>query len=134
MRCRIGSFLVIALLLLGTEGAFAQDTRHLELNVFFAGSGYTRNSFEIGFPQSTTPIEGRFRLDESFRGGIRFNVHNSGHWGEEFFYSFEPNEAHIIRDTPPRHQAVAGVGLRASRRYPAFHWKESFIQSRPAFG
>lgn len=81
--------------------AHAQLKEDLEFNFFVAGSAYTKNSYETSFPQSITPIQGQFKLNDSIRGGLRLNVYTRGHWGEEFLYSFEPNTAHFIRRTPP---------------------------------
>ena len=78
-----------------SNNAFAQ--LNLELNVFGAGSVYTKNNYEIGFPQSALPIPGQLKLDAHGRGGARFGVYTRGHWGQEFFYSFEPNSVRISR-------------------------------------
>jgi len=80
----------------------AQEFRHVELNLFAAGSSHTKNEFVIGFPQSATPINEEFKLSSAIRGGLRFNVNTTGHWGEEFFFSYEPNTAHFARTTPPQ--------------------------------
>jgi hypothetical protein len=77
----------------------AQETDDLELNLFVGGTAYTKNKFDIPFPQSATPIPTTVGFDNSIRGGIRLNVFNGGHWGEEFFYSYEPNQATIQRGT-----------------------------------
>ena len=79
--------------------AYAQVKDDFELNLFGGGSMHTKNRYEIGFPQTITPIPGEFKLDETIRYGLRANVYTRGHWGEEFFYSFEPNTAHFIRRT-----------------------------------
>ena len=93
---------VIGVFLTLSTSAYAQLREDLELNAFVAGSVYSKKSFEIAFPQSPTPTPGRFRLDEGIRGGLRVNVYTRGHWGEEFFYSYEPNTAHFSRrSTPP---------------------------------
>jgi opacity protein-like surface antigen len=89
-------------LLLGTcfllsNNAFAQLKDNLELNVFGAGSMYSKNNFEIGFPQSASPIPGNLKFDAAARFGVRLGVYTRGHWGEEFFYSFEQNSAQISR-------------------------------------
>jgi len=88
--------LTIATALLGvclplSNNAFAQLKDHAELNVFGSGSAYSRNHYVIGYPQSATPIPGEIKLDTSPRFGVRLGVYTAGHWGEEFFYSFEPN-------------------------------------------
>jgi len=80
----------------------AQEFRHMELNLFVAGSSYTKKAFVIGFPQSAIPINEEFKLSGAIRGGLRFNVNTTGHWGEEFFFSYEPNKAHFARTTLPQ--------------------------------
>jgi hypothetical protein len=77
--------------LLLSNNAFAQ----WELNVFGAGSLYTKNQYQIGYPQSTTPIPGELELDPAARFGLRLGVYTRGRWGQEFFYSFEPNNVRI---------------------------------------
>jgi hypothetical protein len=96
------AMLTVAVSLTLSNVAYAQLKDDLELNLFGGGSMHTKNRYEIGFPQSITPISGEFKLDKAIRYGVRVNVYTRGHWGEEFFYSFEPNTAHFIRRrTPP---------------------------------
>ena len=92
---------VVGVFLMLSSAAYAQLSEDLELNVFGAGSIYSMKNFEIGFPQSAAPIQAQFKLDKAFRGGLRVNVYTGGHWGEEFFYSYEPNKAHFQRPTTP---------------------------------
>ena len=66
------------------------------MNLFFGGSWHSRNKYEIGFPQAVTPIQQQFKFNQGFHGGSRFNVFTSGHWGEEFVYSYETNDARFI--------------------------------------
>lgn len=82
--------LVFGTCILVSGTAFGQ-IRNAELNVFVAQSFYTRNHYVIGAPQSSTPIPGEVRFDNQTRYGARFGVYTRGHWGQEFFYSFEPN-------------------------------------------
>jgi len=108
----LASLVLVTAMLFGWAGTtHAQILPQLEINVFGSGNYHTRNQFEIGFPQSVTPISAKFRLDEAFGGGVRFNVYTSGHWGQEFFYSFEPNEAHFIRKTAPQGQLDLGTQI-----------------------
>lgn len=81
--------------------AYSQLREDLELNLFVAGTWYSKKNFEITFPQSATPTQGQFKLDGGIRGGLRVNVYTRGHWGQEFFYSYEPNTAHFSRRTTP---------------------------------
>ena len=103
--------LVTAVLFGGAGTTDAQILPQLELNLFGSGNWHTKNQFEIGYPQSVTPIAGEFRFDDGLGGGVRFNVNTSGHFGEEFFYSFESNEAHFIRKTPPERQLDLGIQI-----------------------
>jgi hypothetical protein len=82
--------------------AYAQE-KSFELNLFGGGSWYSIKKYQIGAPQSPVPVPGEFRLDKALRGGLRVGVYTRGHWSEEFFYSYEPNKAHILRTstTPP---------------------------------
>jgi hypothetical protein len=88
--------------------AFAQENRY-DLNVFGSGSWDSPKRYQIGSPQSVTPVSGEFRLDAGWRAGIRFGVYTRGHWSEELFYSYEPNNAHIIRWTPPSNSTVLPI-------------------------
>src|SRR5688572_15791565 len=82
----------------------AQTTNQLELNFFGGGSIFTKKSYEIGFPQSSTPIPGEIKLDRTLRGGVRVGI-TRGRWSEEFFYSYEPTTARFVQPSVP------GVGL-----------------------
>ncbi len=84
-------------LVLSTNDAFAQLKDNLELNVFGAGSIYSKNDYEISYPQSATPIPGELKFGGRPRFGLRLGVYDRGHWGQEFFYSFEQNSARISR-------------------------------------
>lgn len=84
-----------------SNAAYAQLKDNIEINLFGAGSWYNSKSYETSFPQSTTPIQSVFRLDHAVRAGLRVGVYTRGHWGEEFFYSYEPNKVHLDRQTPP---------------------------------
>jgi len=83
-----------------SNSAFAQLKDNLELNFFGAGSIYTKNTYLIGFPQSATPIPGEMRFQNHARFGARLGVYTRGHWGQEFFYSFEPNTVRISNAGP----------------------------------
>lgn len=100
--------LSITAVMLFSSAAYAQLKEDLELNIFGAASAHTKNKYEVSFPQSITPIQGEFKLNDAIRGGFRVNVYTRGHWGEEILYSFEPNTAHFIRRTAP----TTSVNLR----------------------
>lgn len=105
------SSIVFCALLLAPCETLAQGTKDLELNVFISGSAHNANRFEIGFPQAIVPVGGKFRFDNAYRTGLRLNVFNSKHWGQEFFYSFESNEANFARRSPPVSTLELGVQI-----------------------
>jgi opacity protein-like surface antigen len=51
--------------------------------------------FEISMPQSTTPLKGEFHMSPGVRGGVRFGVDGSHHWGQDITYSYGINAAKI---------------------------------------
>jgi len=112
---------VLSLLMLLPDIGRAQLKDNLELNLFGGGSFYTDKKFEVGFPQITSsvigsaqsaaPIQGAFRLTNAIRGGLRVGVYTRGHWSEEFFYSYEPSTAHIIRRSPPTASINLNLGI-----------------------
>src|SRR5260370_10578915 len=105
------AILVPAISLAFANAALAQLKDNLEINLFGGGSFYTDKKFEIGFPQSTIPIQSAFRLNKAIRGGLRVGAYSRGHWSEEFFYSYEPSTAHFIRRSPPTNSVNLRLGI-----------------------
>ena len=102
MRRRLANTIIVLSFGLGLANpAIAQVKDNLELNVFGGGSWYSTKKYEVGFPQSATPVSGQFRFDRALRAGLRASVYTRGHWSEELFYSYEPNKAHFLRHTAP---------------------------------
>lgn len=91
--------------------AHAQLKDNLEVNLFGGGSFYTDKKFEIGFPQTVTPIQAAFRLNDAIRAGLRVGVFTRGHWSQEFFYSYEPTTTHFIRRSPPSGSVNLRLGV-----------------------
>ena len=56
---------VLAFCLMLSNAAYAQLKDNIELNVFGGGSWYTNHKYEIGFPQSATPIPGESSTNAS---------------------------------------------------------------------
>ena len=63
------------------QPAFAQgfDAGDLELNPFFGLSWHSSNQFEVSFPQSSPAQTKKFKFDNAFRAGMRFNIINARH-------------------------------------------------------
>ncbi len=110
MRQRLANaIVVIGLCAWLSTTAYAQSEDNIELNFFGAGSWYSTKDFQVSFPQSTLPVQGEFRLNHAWRGGVRVGVYTRGHWSEEFFYSYEPNKIHLDRNTAPAASTVLPI-------------------------
>jgi len=109
-RLKSAIFVLFAFVFL-PSAALAQLQDNLEINLFGGGSVYNGKDFEIGFPQSTLPVKGEFKLNKALRAGLRVGVYTRGHWSEEFFYSYEPSTAHFIRRSPPTNSVNLGLRI-----------------------
>jgi hypothetical protein len=110
MRQRLANAtIVVSVCLCLSNTMWAQVKDNLEVNFFGGGSWYSSKNFQISFPQSVTPVDGKFRLDHAWRAGVRVGVYTRGHWSEEFFYSYEPNKVHLIRRSVPASQTSLGI-------------------------
>ncbi len=107
----VGIFLIVWLVVV-PRNIFAQGDGDLELNLFFGGSWHSTNGFEIGFPQAVTPIQSEFKFNQLFAAD---SVSTSGHWGEEFTYSFESNEARFITKSPTSSELALGMRIPDDR-------------------
>jgi hypothetical protein len=96
------AFLALGLYLFFSNNAFAQYQLkdNIEVNVFGAGSVWSSKHYVIGYPQSPTNIPGELKIDSEGRFGVRLGVYTRGHWGEEFYYSYEPNGVTISQGGP----------------------------------
>ena len=81
--------LIVAALLTLSSAVFAQIKESGELNLFGGVSAYTKNLYEIGFLQSSTPIPGEHTL---LFAGTRDPAHPSipdgWPWGVDFSSDF----------------------------------------------
>src|SRR5947207_3401955 len=112
MRRRLTSAIVVSTFCLALcSAAYAQIKENFELNIFGGGSFYSTKSYEISSPQSITPVQSEFKLQHAIRGGARVGVYTRGHWGEEFFYSYEPSTADFIRKTAPSKTTDLRLGI-----------------------
>jgi outer membrane protein W len=129
---------VFSLMLLPNIGR-AQLKDNIELDVFAGGSFYTHKEFEVGFPQitssvvgsalATAPVQGELRFTNAFRGGVRVGVYTRGHWSEEFFYSYDPTTAHIIRRSAPTTSINLGVGVHNYGVTALYYFQENESRS-----
>jgi outer membrane protein W len=91
--------------------AYGQLKDNIEVNAFGGGSFFNSKDFEISSPQSVTPINSIFRFNSTWQGGLRLGVYTRGHWSQEFFYSYQPNTAHFIRQTAPTGSINLGLAI-----------------------
>ncbi len=125
MNRRLNAILVPLFSLALAGVAHAQLKDNLEVNLFGGASVYSQKHFEVGFPQSTTPIQGAFRLNTAIRGGARVGVYTRGHWSEELFYSYEPSTAYFIRRTAPSNSLNLRLGIHNYGVTALYYFQES---------
>jgi hypothetical protein len=121
MNRAVKNTIIVLSLILFPQIGRAQLKDNFELNLFGGGSFYNSNRFEVGFPQitssvigsaqATAPVQGLLRFSKEVRGGVRVGVYTRGHWSEEFFYSYEPGIAHIVRRSPPTTSIDLGLNV-----------------------
>jgi opacity protein-like surface antigen len=114
-RRLICAIAILSFCFLLSNNAWAQFSDYSELNLFGAGSIYDTNHFQLGFPQSAVPIPGQLKFNSQFRTGVRFGMYMHGHWGEEVFYSYEPNTMTIIQGATTKdfHVQINNYGVNA---------------------
>ena len=88
-------FIPLAVLLLACP-ALAQTQYRFE--VFAAANLPQDKHFEIGYPQSSTPMKGTYQWSPGARGGVRFGADCWGHWGQDFNYSYGANATKIVNN------------------------------------
>jgi hypothetical protein len=110
-RCVTAAIVFLSFCFLCSNNVWAQFSDYSELNVFGAGSIYSKNNFQTAFPQSAVPIPGQLKFDSHFRAGARFGMYMRGHWGEEVFYSYEPNTMTIISGAPAASRKDFSIGI-----------------------
>jgi outer membrane protein W len=100
---------MIATVLMASTDVQAQFVQDFQLNLFVAGTTYTKNNYRIGFPQSVPAVPGSFKFGDAIRGGARANVYTHRHWGQEFYYSYEPNQATFTTGTGSELKVDTGI-------------------------
>jgi hypothetical protein len=135
MRRRLaGVTLILGFLIAMAAPASAQLKDNVEVNLYGGGSWYTGSNFEVSFPQSPTPIQGRFELDSPrLFGGARLGVYTRGHWGQEFFYSYEPTEARFSRVTAPASTLAFNIQVHKYGATGLYYFQESEERRARAF-
>jgi hypothetical protein len=112
-----------------STGAYAQLKDNIEIQLFWGGSWHSSNRYVIGFPQvqqPTPPIQNIFKLDApAWRGGVRVGVFTRGHWGQEFFYSYEPNTAHFEELSPNPNSVDLAVAIHNYGITGLYYFQES---------
>src|SRR5262249_20603286 len=96
-------FLLIGVCVLAIAGpAFSQglSVKSVELSLSAGGTTYSKKSFTIGAPQSSTPINGVMQLNSGKSYEARVNFYNSKRLGSEFLYGYQYSGVSLTRDSP----------------------------------
>ena len=105
MRKEFACVLLIVLACAGSLSAQSSGTGY-EVGVFAAGVDWQSKTFQIGPPQSSTPIPLGFSYkDNQIAYGARANFLSHGHWAGELSYSYQRNTLTLSRP------GFASVGL-----------------------
>ncbi len=95
MQIRREALFALLMLILGSVPLFSQSGG--ELNLYGGWSLFTTESFEIGEPQSPTPIPLTFSMEDGLRSGLRINFLTKGKWGSEAYYGYQSTTATFTR-------------------------------------
>ena len=89
-------------LLAGTRLAFSQglSVKSAELSLSVGETGYSKKTFTIGTPQSSTPINGAMQLNSGKMYEARINFYNSRRVGAEFLYGYQYSGVEFTRSSP----------------------------------
>src|SRR5437870_11350246 len=96
-------WLFALILVAHSKSACAQgfNPKSLELNIALGESQYSSKSFQIGSPQSSTPINGEMKISARRREIGRLNILTTNRFGTEGFYSLESTDVTFNRKTAP---------------------------------
>ena len=95
--------LPIALCLLtGTNSLPAQglSTKSAELSLSIGGTSFSKKTFTVGTPQSSTPINGAMQLNSGQMYEARVNFYTSNRIGSEVFYGYQYSGVSFTRSSP----------------------------------
>jgi hypothetical protein len=102
MKKRVCAFIVLITACVEVVSAQqAGGARSLELTLSESFSTHSKKSFQIGSPQSSTPIDGEMKIRSNNRHEARFNFLTKGRFGSEAYYSFESSSVDFTRTTAP---------------------------------
>ena len=93
--------LIVAFVLVVFPSESFSQLGDFELELFGGTSIYSNESFEIGLPQSGTPIPFRFEIDQHPTYGVRLNLITASTWGLESYYSYGSTTASYIQAADP---------------------------------
>jgi opacity protein-like surface antigen len=94
MKRHASCIIAFAGFLILAASAHAETTYRFEL--YGSGNFPIDKSFEVGPPQSTAILKGEHQFSPGVRGGVRFGVDGSGHWGQDISYSYGRNATKIV--------------------------------------
>jgi len=101
MYKRLCAILLLIAAYSGSGLAQGSSTEHLELSISESISYFAKKKFQIGPPQSSTPIDSSMQLRSGNRHEFRFNFLAKGRFASEAFYGNESTSVDFNRSTPP---------------------------------
>ena len=95
MQIRRQVLFALLVLMSGSMPLFSQGGG--ELNLYGGWSLFTTESFEIGEPQSPTPVPLTFSFEGGLQSGGRINFLTKDKWGSEVYYGYQSTTATFKR-------------------------------------
>lgn len=114
---KLAASLVVAVGFVGLPvDSSGQGRADFEFTLFGGSSIFSKETFDIGPPQSSTPIPFDFDVDGGFTVGFRLNILTTNTWGLETYYSYGSTTASYVRSDDPTYRLdlpiqVHGLGL-----------------------
>src|SRR5215510_9567267 len=89
-------------LLISTKSALAQglSVNSAELSLSIGYTGFSKKTFTIGSPQSSTPINGVMQLNSGKMYEARVNFYTSNRFGSEVLYGYQYSGVELSRSSP----------------------------------
>lgn len=107
-------WILVALLMLMVATASSQERKY-RFEFFGQATRPLDKHYEIGYPQSSSPVPGEHQFSWGGGGGVRMGIDGAKYWGQDYLYSYNSNATKIVDSnrkfafTNRFHQACSNV-------------------------
>ena len=100
MKRRLLLIFLYVLACTGSAVAQGLSIKSAELSLSLGETSFSKKTFAIGAPQSSTPIKGVMELSSGKMYEARVNFYNSNRIGSEFLYGYQYSGVNFSRSSP----------------------------------